>query len=101
MGVQAVRVKTKRGWVLLASDSSHYYEHWVKRVPFAICWKDGDLLESYRRFETLVDSEDHVIPGHDPIVRSIYPAAPTDLGDHIIRLDETPLRTLRDIYPER
>jgi glyoxylase-like metal-dependent hydrolase (beta-lactamase superfamily II) len=101
MGVQAVRVKTKRGWVLLASDASHYYEHWVKRVPFAICWKDGDLLESYRRFETLVDSEDHVIPGHDPVVRSIYPAAPTDLGDHIIRLDETPLRTLRDLYPER
>ena len=98
MGVQAVRVKTKRGWVLLASDSSHYYEHWVKRIPFSICWQDGDLLASYDRFEGLADSEDHVIPGHDPIVRSIYPAAPTPLKDHIIRLDEVPTKTLREIF---
>lgn len=98
MGVQAVRVKTKRGWVLLASDSSHYYEHWVKRIPFSICWHDGDLLASYDRFEGLADSEDHVIPGHDPIVRSIYPAAPTPLKDHIIRLDEVPTKTLREIF---
>ena len=92
------RVKTKRGWVLLASDSSHYYEHWVKRIPFSICWHDGDLLASYDRFEGLADSEDHVIPGHDPIVRSIYPAAPTPLKDHIIRLDEVPTKTLREIF---
>ena len=98
MGVQAVRVKTKRGWVLLASDSSHYYEHWVKRIPFSICWHDGDLLASYDRFEGLADSEDHVIPGHDPIVRSIYPAASTPLEDHIIRLDEVPTKTLREIF---
>ena len=98
MGVQAVRVKTKRGWVLLDSDSSHYYEHWVKRIPFSICWHDGDLLASYDRFEGLADSEDHVIPGHDPIVRSIYPAAPTPLKDHIIRLDEVPTKTLREIF---
>ena len=101
MGVQAVRVKTKRGWVLLASDSSHYYEHWVKQIPFSICWHDGDLLASYTRFESLADSENHVIPGHDPLVRSIYPAVSTPLGDHIIRLDEVPSKTLKQLFPER
>ena len=49
MGMQSVRVPTRRGWVLLASDASHYYEHWVRRVPFAICWSRDDLLESYRK----------------------------------------------------
>ena len=63
MGMQSVRVPTRRGWVLLASDASHYYEHWVRRVPFAICWSRDDLLASYRKFETLADSEDHVVPG--------------------------------------
>lgn len=98
MGLQAVRVRTRRGWVLLASDASHYYEHWVKRVPFAICWSEADLLESYRRFETLADSEDHVVPGHDPLVRGMYPAASADLGDEVVRLDADPVRTVRDVF---
>ena len=29
-GLQSVRVHTKRGWVVLASDASHYYEHFEK-----------------------------------------------------------------------
>ena len=101
MGMQSVRVPTRRGWVLLASDASHYYEHWVRQVPFAICWSEDDLLRSYRRFEWLADSEDHVVPGHDPLVRSLYPAAGTALGTDVVRLDETPLRSLREVFPER
>ena len=101
MGMQAVRVPTRRGWVLLASDASHYYEHWVRRVPFAICWSQDDLLESYRKFELLADSEDHVVPGHDPLVRSLYPAPGGPLGGDVIRLDETPVKTLREVFPDR
>jgi hypothetical protein len=26
-GLQWVRVRTARGWVVLASDASHYYDH--------------------------------------------------------------------------
>ncbi len=51
MGLQAVRVPTKRGTVLLASDASHYYEHWVRRVLFSICWSQPDLMKSYETFE--------------------------------------------------
>jgi len=100
-GVQAVRVRTGRGHVLLASDASHYYEHWVKRVPFAICWSPGELMRSYERFEQLADSEDHVVPGHDPLVRELYPALSRELGSEVVRLSQAPLRSLRDAFPER
>src|SRR3546814_13401787 len=30
-GMQVVRVNTARGWVVLASDASHFYEHIQKR----------------------------------------------------------------------
>ena len=100
MGMQAVRVRTKRGFVLLASDASHYYEHWVKRVPFAICWSQGDLMKSYERFEALAESQDHVVPGHDPLVRSLYPAAAGAPAGEAVRLDEAPLKTLREVFPD-
>ena len=101
MGMQAVRVRTARGMVLLASDASHFYEHWVRRVPFAICWSPVDLMASYERFEALAESEDHVIPGHDPLVRTLYPKADTGLGDDAVRLDAAPLRTLAQAFPSR
>ena len=30
MGLQCVRVNTARGWVVLASDASHYYDNMNK-----------------------------------------------------------------------
>ncbi len=101
MGMQSIRVATERGNVLLASDAAHYYEHWVKRVPFAICWSQSELLASYAKFEALADSEDHVIPGHDPIVRTLYPALSPDTGTEVIRLDAPPLKSLSDVFQNR
>ena len=98
MGMQAVRVRTRRGWVLLASDASHYYEHWIKRVPFAICWSPQDLMSSYERFEQLADSQDHVIPGHDPLVRSLYPQVSSEFASNVVRLDESPIKLLKDVF---
>ena len=100
MGMQSVRVPTRRGWVLLASDASHYYEHWVRRIPFAICCRgtiSSRATESSSRSPT---AEDHVVPGHDPLVRSLYPAAGGSLGGDVVRLDEAPSRTLREVFPE-
>lgn len=98
MGLQGVRVPTGRGNLLLASDASHYYEHWVKRVPFAICWAQPELMDSYQKFEQLADSEDHVIPGHDPIVRQLYPVYSGDTGDEVVRLDEAPAKALKTVF---
>jgi glyoxylase-like metal-dependent hydrolase (beta-lactamase superfamily II) len=77
-GLQVVRVHTRRGWVVLASDASHYYANIRRRSPFPIVFNVGDMLEAYRIVERLADSPDHIIPGHDPEVLAIYPRLETD-----------------------
>lgn len=72
-GLQAVRVHTRRGWVVLASDSSHYYDNMMNVSPFPIVFNVGDMVEGYAKVHRLADSPDHVIPGHDPLVRERYP----------------------------
>lgn len=74
-GVQAVRVRTARGWVVLASDSAHYYENFLAYRPFIIVHDVEATLRGYDRLRALATSVDHVIPGHDPAVMDRYPAA--------------------------
>jgi len=38
MGLQAVRVKTRSGWLVLASDASHFYANMGETRPFPIVW---------------------------------------------------------------
>jgi len=76
-GLQVVRVHTARGWVVLASDASHYYANMRRRSPFPIVFNVGEMLEAYQTVERLADSPDHIIPGHDPEVLAIYPRVDT------------------------
>ncbi|RTZ40754.1 N-acyl homoserine lactonase family protein [Candidimonas sp. SYP-B2681] len=77
-GLQAVRVHTKRGWVVLASDASHYYENMDRRRPFPIVYNVADMLSGYARLSAAADSPEHIVPGHDPQVLQQYPAYPGD-----------------------
>lgn len=72
-GQQCVRVRTRRGWVVLASDSSHYYENYRTGKPFPIVIDMEDTLAGYDKLRLLADSDHHIIPGHDPLVRAFYP----------------------------
>ncbi|WP_051246409.1 N-acyl homoserine lactonase family protein [Metapseudomonas resinovorans] len=72
-GLQAVRVHTARGWVVLASDASHYYDNMELEAPFPVVFNVGDMLDGYRKLLSLADSPAHLIPGHDPLVRKRYP----------------------------
>lgn len=72
-GLQAVRIHTARGWVVLASDATHYFDNYKKRSPFPIVYHVGEMLQGYDRLTELADSEGHIIPGHDPAVLSGYP----------------------------
>ena len=72
-GLQAVRVHTPRGWVVLASDASHYYENMERARPFPIVHNVEDMLAGYGRLLKAADSPDHIIPGHDPMVMQRYP----------------------------
>ncbi len=89
-GIQCVRVLTRRGWVVLASDASHFYENFQQRKMFPIVLNAREMLEGFERLEALADSPDHVIPGHDPLVRSLYPAENERLADIVLRLDVPP-----------
>jgi glyoxylase-like metal-dependent hydrolase (beta-lactamase superfamily II) len=87
MGLQAVRVRTWRGWLVLASDASHFYANMEQQRPFPIVWSVEDMVEGYRRLRELADSPAHIIPGHDPLVLERYPAPSGSLQGVIARLD--------------
>ncbi len=60
---------TQRGWVVLASDATHYYEHFEQDRCFPTVYNVGDTLEGYARLRSLAAlSPKHIIPGHDPLV---------------------------------
>ena len=87
MGIQAVRVMTRRGWVLLASDATHLYANMGETRPFPIVHSVADMVEGYRRMRSLAEWPTHIIPGHDPLVMERYPAASPDLAGIAARLD--------------
>lgn len=88
-GLQVVRVHTRRGWVVLASDASHYYDNLRLRSPFPIVHDVGAMLEGYRLLEALADGPDHIVPGHDPAVVARFPRVP-GLDFDAVRLDPAP-----------
>lgn len=90
-GLQAVRVHTKRGWVVLASDASHFYENIHRTSPFPIVLHVGHMLDGYRRLLKLASTPDHLVPGHDPLVKERYPAGP---DPDIVCLHEAPTMPL-------
>jgi glyoxylase-like metal-dependent hydrolase (beta-lactamase superfamily II) len=87
MGLQIVRVATRRGWVVLASDASHFYANMEQQRPYPIVYNLGDMADGWRRAHALADSPAHVIPGHDPLVMERYPAASSELRGTVVRLD--------------
>ena len=87
MGLQIVRVATRRGWVVLASDASHYYANMEQSRPFPIVYNVGDMVEGWQRAQRLAQSPAHVIPGHDPLVLARYPAPAPALEGIVARLD--------------
>lgn len=89
-GLQVLRVKTARGWVVLGSDASHFYANFEQNRPFPVVESTSDMLEGYQTMRKLASSPKHIIPGHDPLVLARYPAALPDVND-IVRLDLDPI----------
>jgi glyoxylase-like metal-dependent hydrolase (beta-lactamase superfamily II) len=87
MGLQAVRVATRRGAVVLASDASHFYANMEQVRPFPIVWSVAEMVDGYRRLRELAESPAHIIPGHDPLVLQRYPAPSAALEGIVARLD--------------
>jgi glyoxylase-like metal-dependent hydrolase (beta-lactamase superfamily II) len=86
-GLQCVRVATATGPVVLASDSSHYYENFEKGKVFPITIDIADVLDGYVRLQALAGSPRRVVPGHDPLVLKRYPALNSQTQGIVHRLD--------------
>lgn len=90
MGLQSVRVKTKRGHVVLAADAAHLYAHLNEGRIFPITYNLAEVLEGYTTLKKLATSPQHIVPGHDPLVLRHYPAPKPGLEGWIVRLDAPP-----------
>lgn len=73
-GMQATYVRTAQGIVVLASDSSHFFENVEQDKPFAV---HTDVVGLYRSFDTMkaAATSGLVIAGHDPLITERFPAA--------------------------
>ncbi|VTU46348.1 N-acyl homoserine lactonase (plasmid) [Variovorax sp. SRS16] len=91
LGLQVVRVHTARGWIVLASDASHYYRNMHEERPFPIVANVGEMVEGWHRLRQLADSPEHIIPGHDPQVLVRFPPATASLRGRVARVDLDPI----------
>ena len=89
-GIQSVRVHTRIGWIVLASDATHLYANMEQVRPFPIVHDVGAMVEGYRRLRELADDPRYVVPGHDPLVMQRYPVAGPGLEGVAVRLDAEP-----------
>jgi glyoxylase-like metal-dependent hydrolase (beta-lactamase superfamily II) len=89
-GIQCVRVLTRRGWVVLASDTTHLYANMEEGRPFPIVLDVAEMLEGHRRLHRLAGSSQHIVPGHDPLVMQRYRPPARELEGLAVRLDEAP-----------
>ena len=76
--------------MVLASDSSHYYENMDRGRPFPIVVDVGAMLQGHDRVRELADDPRCVVPGHDPLVLRRYPPAGDGLEGTAVRLDAVP-----------
>jgi hypothetical protein len=85
-----VRVCTKRGWVVLASDASHFYAHLNQDRLFPIVHNVAEMHEGFRTLKRLATSRNHIIPGPDPLEMARYLVTKPGMEGRIARLDVEP-----------
>lgn len=89
-GLQFVRVHTRRGWVVVASDVTHFYENLESRRPFVTSFHVGEMLDGFEALIAQAPTPAHIVPGHDPLVMKRYPAVSPELEGIAVRLDVMP-----------
>ncbi len=89
-GLQAVRVHTRIGWLVLASDASHFAANMDEARPFPIVADVTEMVDGWARLRALASAPRHIVPGHDPAVMHRYRAPAPALQGIAVRLDAEP-----------
>jgi len=97
-GLQAVRVDSAAGPLVLASDAAHFYDTITAQNPFMVVADLAAMCAGHERIFELGAPPERVIPGHDPLVSQFYPAHPDDADTLVLTgkvEGETPWQTWR------
>ena len=89
-GQLVLRVHTRRGWIVLASDAVHLYEEVETERPFAIFHDLGKMIAGYRTCLALAGGMEGLISGHDPKVTDWYPAIAPEFQGVVLDLGSMP-----------
>jgi len=89
-GLQVVRVRTRVGWVVLASDAAHYLANMTTGRPFPIVANVMEMTAGWERMRALASRPDYIVPGHDPLVMQRYREPEPGLMGVAVRLDAEP-----------
>jgi len=90
LGLQVVRVRTRIGWVVLASDAAHYLANMTSGRPFPIVANVTHMAAGWDRMRQLASRPDYIVPGHDPLVMKRYREPAPDLRGVVVQLDAEP-----------
>jgi glyoxylase-like metal-dependent hydrolase (beta-lactamase superfamily II) len=96
-GLQAVRVFTRRGWVVLASDATHFYANMERENPFPVLFDEAALIRGYGRLTELAPTLNHIVPGHDPAVMRAYGPPTEALTGVVVALDVEPVLSWQEL----
>jgi len=86
-GMQVVRVWTRQGWMVLASDAVHFLANMEIPNPYPAVFHVGEMLEGFNTIRRLADRPELIIPGHDPVVMERFQPASEELDGIVARLD--------------
>jgi glyoxylase-like metal-dependent hydrolase (beta-lactamase superfamily II) len=74
-GQMAIRVNTRRGPIVLASDAAHLYQEWEEERPFGVFYDMKAMLDGYKTLSDLSGGKRvNMIAGHDVEVMRMFPA---------------------------
>ena len=87
-GMQIVRISTRGGWMVLASDAIHMYANLETQNPYPAVFNVADMMQGAKTAIDLAGGDlGKVIPGHDPVTRQRFPAPRKNLEGIAVRLD--------------
>jgi NAD(P)-dependent dehydrogenase (short-subunit alcohol dehydrogenase family)/glyoxylase-like metal-dependent hydrolase (beta-lactamase superfamily II) len=85
-GMQIARVRTARGWVVLASDAMHFYENYKSGRLFPSAFDEGQANAAFDTIREAAGSDGLIVAGHDPLVMRRFPPASDALAGVVARI---------------